>query len=207
MGSHARFSSLVRAAVLGVALVAASACSTGEPAGNPGPTANPASPAASPATASPGSSAAANCDSGAWRSAPVSVSRPVTGPAVPVVTAVRAAAHPECGYDRLVLDVTGPVPSYDVRYVTQVIADPSGKPITLSGHRYLLMTLHPAQAHTDSGAATILRPEQTLGYPVLKSYAVAGDFEGVFTVALGLGDTTSIRVGELPGHLYIDVRT
>jgi hypothetical protein len=206
MGSHVRFSSLIRAAVLGVALVAASSCSTGKPAGNPGPTANPASPAASLATASPGSSAAANCDSGAWRSAPVSVSHPVTGPTVPVVTAVRAAAHPECGYDRLVLDVTGPVPSYDIRYVTQVIADPSGKPITLSCHRYLLMTLRPAQAHTDSGAATIIRPEQTLGYPLLKSYAVAGDFEGVFTVALGLGDTTSIRVGELPGHLYIDVR-
>jgi hypothetical protein len=206
MGFHVRFSSLVRAAVLSVALVAASSCSTGEPAGNPGPTAKPASPAASTATASPGSSAAANCDAGAWRSAPVSVSHPVTGPTVPVVTAARAAAHPECGYDRLVLDVTGPVPSYEIRYVTQVIADPSGKPITLSGHRYLLMTLHPAQAHADSGAATIIRPEQTLGYPVLKSYAVAGDFEGVFTVALGLGDTTSIRVGELPGHLYIDVR-
>lgn len=149
---------------------------------------------------------AAACGSGAWRSAPVSVTHVVTGPAVPVVTAVRTAAHPECGYDRLVLDVTGPVPSYDIRYVTQVIADPSGKTITLSGHRYLLMTLHPAQAHTGSGATTIIRPEQTLGYPVLKGYAVAGDFEGVFTVALGLGGTASIRVGELPGHLYIDVR-
>jgi len=203
MGSHGRFPafpSLVRAAVLGVAVVAASSCGAGNPAGN-----SPL-PAASPATGSPGSSAAANCDSGAWRSAPVSVSHVVTVPAVPVVTAVRTAAHPECGYDRLVLDVTGPVPSYDIRYVTQVIADPSGMPIALSGHRYLLMTLHPAQAHTNSGASTIIRPEQTLGYPVLKSYAVAGDFEGVFTVALGLGGAASIRVGELPGHLYIDVR-
>jgi len=43
-------------------------------------------------------------------------------------------------------------------------------------------------------------------YPVLKSYAVAGDFEGVVTVALGLARTTSIRVDELPGHLYLDVR-
>jgi hypothetical protein len=201
-GRFPTFSALVRAAVLGAALVAASSCS----AGNPAPTANSASPAASPATASPGSSAAASCDSGAWRSAPVSVSHFVAGPTVPVVTAMRAAAHPECGYDRLVLDVTGPVPSYDIRYVTQVIADPSGKPITLSGHRYLVVTLHPAQAHTDSGAPTIVQPERTLGYPVLKSYAVAGDFEGVFTVALGLHGTTSIRVGELPGHLYIDVR-
>jgi hypothetical protein len=201
-GRFPTFSALVRAAVMGAALVAASSCS----ASNPAPTANSASPAASPATASPGSSAVASCDSGVWRSAPVSVSHVVAVPAVPVVTAVRAAAHPECGYDRLVLDVNGPVPSYDIRYVTQVIADPSGKPITLSGHSYLLMTLHPAQAHTDSGASTIIQPERTLGYPVLASYAVAGDFEGVFTVALGLHGTTSIRVGELPGHLYIDVR-
>ena len=181
-------SSLVRASVLGAALVAASSCGASNPAGNPG------------------SSTAPRCDSGAWRSAPVSVSHLVAAPTVPVVTAIRTAAHPECGYDRLVFDVTGPVPSYDIRYVTAVIADPSGRPITLSGRSYLLMTLRPAQAHTDAGASTILRPEQTLGYPVLKSYAVAGDFEGVFTVALGLHGPTSIRVGELTGHLYIDVR-
>ena len=98
------------------------------------------------------------------------------------------------------------MPSYDVRYVTQVVADPSGMPITLPGRSYLLITLHPAQGHTEAGASTIVRPRQTVDYPALKSYAVAGDFEGVFTVALGLTGTTSIRVGELPGHLYIDVR-
>ena len=185
--------SLVRAAVLGVALVAASSCSASNPAPDSAP------PAASPAPA-------ASCDSGAWRSAPVSVSHSVPVPGLPVVTAIRTAAHPECGYDRLVLDLNGPVPSYGVRYVTQVIADPSGMPITLAGRSYLLITLRPAQAHTEAGATTIVRPSKTVDYPVLKSYAVAGDFEGVFTVALGLTGTTSIRVGELPGHLYIDVR-
>jgi hypothetical protein len=56
-----------------------------------------------------------------------------------------------------------------------------------------------AQAHTDSGTSTITKPMQTLGYPVLKSYAVAGDFEGGFTVALGLHGTTSIRSENYPG--------
>jgi hypothetical protein len=209
VGSRGRFptlSSLVRVAVVAIVLVTASTCSTSNTARNPAPTANSASPAASPVAASPGPPAAANCGSGAWRSAPVHVSHLVAVPSVPVVTAVRAAAHPECGYDRLVLDVIGPLPSYDIRYVTQVTADPSGKPITLPGRSYLLITLHPAQAHTASGASTIIRPVRTLGYPMLTSYAVVGDFEGVFTVALGLHDTTSIRLGELPGHLYIDVR-
>ena len=44
--------------------------------------------------------------------------------------------------------------------------------------------------------------------PVLvpKGYALAGDFEGVFTLALGLSGPASIRIGELPGHWYIDVK-
>jgi hypothetical protein len=125
---------------------------------------------------------------------------------MPVITAVRTAAHPECGYDRLVLDITGPMPSYDVRYVTQVTADPTGKVITAPGRSYLLITLRPAQAHTDSNAPTITRPPHTLGYPMLKSYALAGDFDGVFTLALGLQGTTSIRVSQLPGHWVIDIK-
>jgi len=187
-------------AILIIALAAASSCGTSAPAGKPAP----AGSSAAPTPSAPG--AAASCDTGTWRSAPVSATHPVAAPTVPVVTAVRTAAHPECGYDRLVLDVAGPVPGYDMRYVTQVSADPSGEPIALPGHSFLLVTLRPAQAHGEAGAPTIVRSMRVLGYPVLKSYAVAGDFEGVVTVALGLARTTSIRVGELPGHLYIDVR-
>ena len=33
------------------------------------------------------------------------------------------------------------------------------------------------------------------------------DFEGVLTLALGLSGPASIRIGELPGHWYIDVKT
>jgi hypothetical protein len=133
------------------------------------------------------------------------VTHQVAAPAMPTVTAVRTATHAECGYERLVLDIAGPVPSYDVRHVTQVFADPSGKPVTLPGRSYLLITLHPAQAHS-AGAPTIARSVQATGYPVLKGYALAGDFEGVLTLALGLQGPTSIRVGELPGHWYIDLR-
>ncbi len=195
-----RLPAWLRAVPVGIVLVAASSCGTSTPAGPSGPPSSSAAPTAS----APGG--ATGCDTGAWRSAPVSVTHTVPTPGLPVVTAIRTAAHPECGYDRLVLDLTGPVPSYDIRYVTAVIADPSGEPITLPGRAYLLITLHEAQAHNDSGVSTIVRAKQTVDYPVLKSYAVAGDFEGVFTVALGLTGTTSIRVGELPGHLYIDVR-
>jgi hypothetical protein len=188
----------VRAAVPALVLVAVTSCAASAPAPIPS--------AASPATpTSPGSAPkAADCDTGAWRSAPIKATLPVAGLAI--VTGVRTAAHPECGYDRLVLDTTGPLQSYDIRYVGQVIADPSGKPITLPGRSFLLITLRPAQAHAGSGAPTVTRDVQALGYPVLKGYALAGDFEGVLTLALGLRGTASIRVGELPDRWYIDVR-
>jgi hypothetical protein len=90
--------------------------------------------------------------------------------------------------------------------VTHVTADPSGKTITLPGRSNLLITLRPAQAHTDSGSPTVTRRVQMPGHPMLKGYVLAGDFEGVLTLALGLQRTTSVRVGEFPGRLYIDLR-
>jgi len=127
-------------------------------------------------------------------------------PPAPLITAVRTAEHRECGYDRLVLDITGRVPGYTIRYATRVTADPSGKPIALPGRRYLLIILHPAQAHTSAGSATVARTVQVLDYRVMKAYVLAGDFEGVLTLAIGLRDTASIRVRELPGRLYVDLK-
>jgi len=130
----------------------------------------------------------------------------VAVPPVPLITAVRTSEHRECGYDRLVLDITGRVPGYTIKYATRVTADPSGKPIALPGRRYLLVILHPARAHTSAGAATVSRTVRVLDYPVMQGYALAGDFEGVLTLAIGLLDTTGIRVGELPGRLYTDLK-
>lgn len=127
-------------------------------------------------------------------------------PPVPVVTAVRTAPHPECGYDRLVLDITGPVPGYAMRYVSQVVTDPSGQTVSLPGRRFLLITLRPAQAHTSAGVPTITGAVRGLGYPMLAGWAPAGDFEGVVTVAVGLTANTNVRVAELPGRLYVDFR-
>jgi hypothetical protein len=204
---------LAHAAVITLTLAAVAACGAGIPAGSPAsppssaPSSAPVATSAAP-TSEPGSAGAAanRCDAGAWHAAPVTVTRQVAVPPVPRVTAIRTAAHPECGYDRVVLDITGPVPGYSIRYASQVTADPSGRTITVSGRSYLLITLRPAQAHTDSGSATITPRARVLNYPMLKGYALAGDFEGVLTLALGLQAPTSIRVGELPGRLYIDLR-
>jgi hypothetical protein len=199
-------SSLVRVAVSVLALAAVTSCATGTPVASPTPVSGVASsaPGAVP-SAAPGASA--KCPAGGWRSVPVGITRHVAAPIMPVITGVRTAAHPECGYDRLVLDITGPLPSFEVRYVPRVTADPSGKSIILPGQRYLLIKLQPAQAHDGSGGSALTRLAPALGYPMLKGYALAGDFEGVFTLALGLDGPASIRIGELPGHWYIDVKS
>jgi hypothetical protein len=202
-------------AIAALALLAAG-CGTsgGGPAGGgstAGASSTPRSPAATAGASSPAAATAAaagaGCDQRPWRAAPVTVTRDVPVPPVPVITAVRAAQHPECGYDRLVLSVTGPLPGYAIRYATQVTADGSGAAISLPGRRYLLITMPDAQAHTASGAATVVRGVQRAGFPMLASWTVAGDFEGVVTIAVGLNDATSVRVGELPGRLYVDFRS
>jgi len=61
------------------------------------------------------------------------------------------------------LRITGPVPGYSIKYATHVTADPSGRTITVPGRSYLLITLRPAQAHTDSGSAKTARLTQAAG--------------------------------------------
>lgn len=194
---------LRRAAILAVVVAGSSSCATSIPA----PDSTPRASAAPSVLPSPRATAAgAGCDSGAWRAAPIRLTRQVAVPPVPVITAVRTAAHPECGYDRLVLAIKGGAPGYDIRYVTQPAADPSGKAIILPGHSYLLITLRPANAHADSGAATISRRALILSYPMLMGYTLGSDFEGTVTLVVGLQSRTSIRTGDLPGRWYVDIR-
>ena len=65
-----------------------------------------------PQPSPPGVAASAGCGTRPWQDVPVAVTRDVAVPPVPVITAVRTAAHPECGYDRIVVDLIGPVPGY-----------------------------------------------------------------------------------------------
>jgi len=64
----------------------------------------------------------------------------------------------------------------------------------------------PAQAHTDSGTVTV-QGVHPVALPMLKAYAVAGDYEGYVSIALGLDATTGFRVGELSNRIYVDVAT
>ncbi|HEU4422959.1 MAG TPA: hypothetical protein VFR67_10555 [Pilimelia sp.] len=139
-----------------------------------------------------------------WTSGPTTVRHDVPVPPVPRITGVRSAAHPDEGFDRIVFDIAGRIPGYQIRYVDEPIQDPSGRPANVPGRRFLQIRLEPAQAHTDGGQATQPRA-RTVNYPMLEAWAITGDFEGVVTVVLGLDDVVGYRVGELPGRIYIDV--
>ena len=117
-----------------------------------------------------------------------------------------AAAGCHATYDRFVLRVgSGGKPGYDVRYVSQIIADPSGNPVSLQGTKRLRVILHNARAHTQSGGV-LLPSVKTPLCPNLRQLKLAGDFEGVVTFGLGLRRKTGFRVFRLSGRTVIDIR-
>ncbi len=199
---------LTVAAVL--AALAIASCSTSSPTG-PHPSTQPPTSAMSstpgPTSPSPSGSPPVHpvkC-AGGWRTGPVTVTHHVPVPPVPVATAIRTGSHPDCRFDRLVIDFTGPLPGYRVSFVPKVTQDGSGKTITIGGTSFLEIRLFPAQGHSDSGKPTLPVKVRSVGLPMLKSYVVSGDFEGYLSIALGLNGGTKYRTGELGGRVYIDV--
>ena len=130
-------------------------------------------------------------------------------PPVPQLIAIRTAHHP--GFDRVVFDFDGPLPGAEsVRYVDRVLADGSGEPVTVAGRAFLLVRFEEAQAHTDAGSPTVARrPVLGGGLTTVREIALAGDYEGYVTVAIGVSDKAAFRVIELksPTRIVVDVRS
>ena len=113
-------------------------------------------------------------------------------PPVPELIAIRVGHHPAAGgeraYDRMSFTFTHAFPAYEFQFVSQLVADGSGKPITLAGNDAPLRVIfREAQAHTDSGVSSVVtRPPAQLGLSRMVSWVQAGDFEGVLTVGIGI---------------------
>ncbi|GEM_PF-3545509 len=188
-------------AAAGLLTLGAAACGTAAPPGA-GQSSRPATSA--PGVTTPVTTPPPQSCPGGWRSGPVTVSRTVTVPPVPVASAIRTGSHPGCRFDRLVIDIDR-VPGYRVRFVPRVVHDGSGLPITMPGSSYLEIMLAPAQGHRAGGTPTLPSGVRMVGYPMLRAFTVAGDYEGHLTVALGLAAQARYRVGALPGRVYVDV--
>ena len=118
------------------------------------------------------------------------------------VVGVRVGQHD--GYDRLVIEFSGPIPSYNVqrRSGTTFTASPRGQAVTLRGTNGVLVLLHPIFNWTDSGPSDF-QPD----YPVLREARLVENFEGYQQWALGIQGTPCLRVTTLtsPSRLVVDV--
>lgn len=125
----------------------------------------------------------------------------------PRLVAVRAAHHP--GFDRVVFEFSGSVPSRrNVRYVSRLVADPSGKPVRIAGRAILEASFSPATAHTAAGAFTA--PGRiAYALPNVITVVRSGDFESVLSYGIGLAKRTSFHVFTLghPSRVVIDIAT
>jgi hypothetical protein len=163
-----------------------------------------AMPASAPATSAPATAVlAATSSPAAWATTPTAVPHDPPVPPVPVVTGIRYAAHQD-GFDRIVLDIPGALPGYSAKYVTEVRRDGSGERVSMPGEAFLLIVLHPAQAHRENGKPTVTGIHRT-GLAGIQAYAIVGDYEGYVSVALGVSGVRKFHVGELSDRIYIDV--
>jgi hypothetical protein len=127
---------------------------------------------------------------------------------VPTLVAIRAANH--TSYDRLVFEFSGPLPSVrSVAYVPQVVGDPSGQVVQLSGEAFLRIRFAAATGHDDSGNVTYGAVRRTYPLPTLIQVASAGDFEAVMNFGVSLSWAAPFRVSTLtsPSRVVIDLDT
>ncbi|NES14969.1 MULTISPECIES: hypothetical protein [Micromonospora] len=203
----------------GVVVLLAAACTTTDHDGaTPAPSTAPA-PGATAATTpaspiAPAATTAAPSAASDWRvtygwAVPTSAARvrhpvrvpvtPAPGEPLPVLVRIEVGDHPAEGYSRITFVFRGPTPSYQARYVSRVESDGSGIPVSLPGNTFLTIRFDPAQAHDSTGRSTVSAPPRTIGYPALRGWAPAGDFEGYVTVGLGVrtsGGRLPVRLGE-----------
>jgi len=109
-------------------------------------------------------------------------------------------------FDRFVIGISSGNPGYDVRFVSRIVADPSGNPVSLQGSKRIRVMVHPARGHTTAGA-NLLPATLTPLCPNLRQVKRAGDFEGVVSFGLGLARKTGFRVFRLTGptRIVVDV--
>lgn len=128
------------------------------------------------------------------------------------ITNVRSGRH-TC-YDRLVVNLSGRLAGYSVKYVNTVSADGSGFPVGLRGGARL-QVLVMAPSYDTASVATFTpanRNELTNvdGFSTFRQVAHAGSFEGRTTIGLGVRARLPYRVFILSGpgnasRLVVDV--
>jgi hypothetical protein len=121
------------------------------------------------------------------------------------LTGIRTAHHSEApGFDRIVFDFSGGVPSYDLtrQESSTFVKDASGQPVTLDGSAGIKLVLRNASVQ---GVPDDQKPD----LPGVREIAQLGNFEQVLSYGVGLSSPECVRVLELsnPSRLVVDVIT
>jgi hypothetical protein len=128
------------------------------------------------------------------------------------VTNVRTGQH-YC-FDRMVVDLNGPVAGYTVQYVPVVVQDGSGFHIPLQGNAFLQVTVnapsHDSNYNVTYNPANKAELSNVAGYQTFRQVAYAGSFEGYTSIGLGVRARLPFRVFTLDGpgsgsRLVVDV--
>jgi len=121
------------------------------------------------------------------------------------LTGIRVASHETAGYDRMVFDFTGGVPSYDLtrQESAEFVRDPSGQALTLEGSAGVKLVFR------DTDVASGVQGDMTPRLTSVREIAQLGDFERILSYGVGLSSSRCIRVQELsgPSRLVVDVAT
>ena len=122
------------------------------------------------------------------------------------LTAVRVASHESDGYDRVVFDFSGGIPSYDLTRQASAafVREASGEPVQLDGNAGLKLVFRDADPAA-AAAPTDLKP----GLASIHEVTQLGAFERVLTYGIGLSSSQCVRLTTLsgPSRLVVDVAT
>jgi hypothetical protein len=120
------------------------------------------------------------------------------------LTNIRPASHVGDGYDRVVFDFSGGIPSWDLtrQESARFVRDASGQPVTVDGSAGLKLVLR------DVDVAVGAPADLKLGFTSVREIAQLGSFERVLTYGIGLSSSQCVRVLQLSNsRLVIDVAT
>jgi len=120
------------------------------------------------------------------------------------LTDIRPASHAGDGYDRVVFDLSGGIPSWNVtrQESSTFVRDASGQNVTLEGNAGLKLVL--LGTDVAGSVSSDLQPRLTS----IREIAQVGNFEHQLTYAIGLSSSQCVRVFQLTNtRLVIDVAT
>jgi len=120
------------------------------------------------------------------------------------LTNIRPGSHAGDGYDRVVFDLNGGIPSWDLtrQESATFTRDASGQPVILDGSAGLKLVLRGTDVA--GGVASDLAPR----YTSIREVAQLGNFEHQLTYGIGLSSSQCVRVLQLSNsRLVVDVAT